>query len=129
MTVRDDAGIIARGLDAWRVQRNRKDKIWEDWFIIGEALKVGREQSLKDAKAHDVYSPIYRKTYGVWLKNNGFSSFPSKMRYEIMRIMERREEIEAYRESLLNSDNPKIKRDRLNDPIYIYEKWQYEMEK
>jgi hypothetical protein len=130
----NDDDIIARGRAVWNIQKKRLgndeqfDATWEDWFVIGEAMKVGRERCLIETGT-DIYDNVYRQVYFRWLRNNGFGTFPNNLRYHIFQIMDRRDEIERYRDNLLKHSEDMKSPEKLNDPSYIIRKWRYDIEK
>lgn len=86
---------VACGREAWkRVSeeqvrgKERAGKEWADWLLIGAALLVGRQESLKNADAAQPKGKTYNQAFGNWLQHNGFEGIDKSDRAKLMQITE-----------------------------------------
>lgn len=107
-----DDEIVERGRLAW--QRLRDSRTWPDWMTVGAALAVGRRECMEKTGAKEPRGRTYNKAFNDWLECNGFT-IDSGDRGKLLQIMERREEIEAWRDTL-----PQNQRQKMNHPSTVW---------
>jgi hypothetical protein len=89
---------VARGREAW--ERRKADASFDDWLLIGEALLVGRRESMAKAKTNKPAGRRYNEHFGHWLQLHRFNEIDSRSRGELFSIMAKRADVETYRKSL-----------------------------
>jgi hypothetical protein len=109
--------IILRGQEAWA--RLRQELTWEDWLVVGEALRLGRHLAMLEARTNEPSGKRYQAIYGDWLRQNGFDEIDKSDRSRLLDCLEHRAEIDAWRQTL-----PLNQRVRLNHPNSIWRNWQ-----
>jgi hypothetical protein len=58
--------VSRQGTEAWR--RLKRDKNWNDWIKVGEALQVGRERAMNQAMTNRPEGKAYNMAFGEWLR-------------------------------------------------------------
>ena len=57
--------VSRQGTEAWR--RLKKEKNWNDWLKVGEALQVGREWAMNQAGTNKPEGKSYNMAFGEWM--------------------------------------------------------------
>jgi hypothetical protein len=58
--------------------------VLDDWFVLGQALVIGRTEALKEARTNKPSGRRYNEAIGVWLRETGFMRAGSTV-YELLR--------------------------------------------
>ena len=101
--------VVRQGTEAWK--RLKKDKNWEDWLKVGDALQIGREQAMREAGVNQPMGRGYNEIFGAWLVKNKLDDMDKGDRSRLFAAMDNRAAIEAWRQGLTLSE-----RLRLNHP-------------
>jgi hypothetical protein len=111
--------IAELGRDAWR--RLKKTKIWNDWLMVGEALMVGRQLAMDEAKTNQPIGRRYNQIFGEWLIHYKLNDMDGSDRKRLFTVMENKHAIEAWRDA-----KPLRERLMLNHPNVVLRKWRTE---
>ena len=120
--INDFEAAISAGREAW--QRVSADSTWEDWLIIGQALEVGRKESMEAAGAPSPAGRNYNMQMGAWLTEHGFADMDKGIRSRLHDIMENLEAIKAWRATL-----PLTNRLQINFPNVVVRRWRASLPK
>jgi hypothetical protein len=90
--------IVELGRAAWARRKQGAD--WEDWKAVGAALLVGRQEAMRKAQTNKPTGKAYTTAFSNWLQINQFDDLDKSDRAKLLSIMERLDEVEAYRASL-----------------------------
>jgi hypothetical protein len=112
----DEETIVRRGRDAWG--RISNDSTCADWLAVGEALEVGRVESMRAAFTNMPTGSAYKRAMGDWLATNGFDKIDKVSRSHLSSCMDNRGAIEQWRATLTMSQRLK-----LNHPRSVLRKW------
>jgi hypothetical protein len=107
---------IERGRESWR--KLAKDENWQDWLNVGDALAVCRGQAMRAANTNQPIGRAYNEAMGLLLKKHGFDRIDKGDRSRLMECMDRRAEINVWRDTLSVTE-----RIRLNHPSAVLRKW------
>lgn len=102
----DEETIVRRGRDAWG--RISNDSTWADWLAVGEALEVGRVESMRAAFTNMPTGSAYNRAMGDWLATNGFDKIDKVSRSHLSSCMDNRGAIEQWRATLTMSQRLKL---------------------
>jgi hypothetical protein len=115
--VRDNPDeIVRRGQEAW--SRLKAGQSWQDWLAVGEAIQVGRHCAMVEANTNRPSGSRYESIFGAWLRTAGLDALDKAGRSRLLKCLEHRVEIEAWRQTL-----PANKRLQLNHPNTIWRNW------
>jgi len=109
--------VIRAGLDVW--QAIGKAGSFEAYKIIGAALLIGRERSLKATGLNAPHGRLYSLAFRQWLKAYGFGSMSEATRKRIVTLTENAAAVEAWRATL-----PQRERDRIGNAEHMVRRWQ-----
>jgi hypothetical protein len=109
--------IVRQGTAAWA--RLKKEKNWNDWMAVGDALLVGRTFAMNDAGTNAPVGKGYNLTFNQWLVNAKLSDMDNCDRAKLLIVMENRAALEQWRATLTETE-----RLRLNHPTSVLRKWQ-----
>jgi hypothetical protein len=121
MREEDSDHICRLGAEAWK--RLKKNKNWDDWLKVGEAMLVGREWSMTQAGTNRPSGKGYNVVFGEWLKKYKLDDLDKSIRSRLFDVMDSREQIENWRRTL-----PLSERLNLNHPNAVLRKWKAFME-
>jgi hypothetical protein len=117
-----EAETLERGREALAVLLDPKQRgSWASWYLVAEAIQIGRQKALKDAKTGR-FDHNYRRFFAKWLSDNGFARLEGTLRLSLFTMLEHRKEIEAWRQNLIDTEAFESK---LNNPDYLVRKWKY----
>jgi hypothetical protein len=105
--------ILTKARDAG--QRPIKERTWQDWVDIGQALALGRAEALQASGAIRPRGAGYNKIYSAWLKNEGFDRHHFTVRYYALKIIEILPELETWLKTLSPEE-----RSQLVDPYAVF---------
>jgi hypothetical protein len=108
-----DDQIVELGRAAW--ERRKQGADWEDWKAVGAALLVGRREAMREAQTNEPAGKAYSKAFSDWLKAHHFDDIDKSDRAKLLQMMEKLEDVEAYRASLSPAE-----RMRLNHPNSVW---------
>jgi hypothetical protein len=111
-----EQSTIRHGQQAWH--RLRHDHSWEDWTHVGAAVVIGRTEAMRKAAVNRPVGRRYNVLFAAWLKQFGFENLDKADRSRLFAVMDRLEEIEAWRATLTPTE-----RLRLNHPSAVLRKW------
>jgi hypothetical protein len=106
---RIDDDPIASGRAA--LSRLEKDQTFEDWVLVGQALKIGRTNAKKA-------SGSFEANMASWLKAEGFHAVDKGARSRLLNIIDELPQVLAWREKL-----PSAERLKYNHPNSIWRKF------
>jgi hypothetical protein len=105
---------IQQGQQAWA--RLSANNTWADWAAVGRALLIGRA-----AAAHEAGTDKGRKfdlAFAAWRQGHGFGQLDKGDQHRLLKVMDRLQEIEAWRGGLTTTERLK-----LNHPSYVLRKF------
>jgi len=108
--------VCRQGTEAWR--RLKRDKNWNDWLKVGEALQVGRERAMNQAMTNRPEGKAYNMAFGEWLRQYKLDDMDKGERSRLFAVMENLPMIEQWRQTLTLSERLK-----LNHPFAVLRKW------
>jgi hypothetical protein len=108
---------IRAGQEAWK--RLSSGHAWNDWLLVGEALLAGRLEAMCTAHTNKAEGRRYNEEFGDWLRVNGFDAIEATTRKRLLKCLEHRNEIQAWRATLATN-----KLHELNHPGVILRRWQ-----
>jgi hypothetical protein len=100
MTLANDQ--IERGRAA--LARLNSNSTFEDWVMVGQALKIGREEVSNTIKAS---GGTYSMRMTAWLKTQEFDSIDKGVRSRLLNIIDKLPEVQSWRETLSSADRLK----------------------
>jgi hypothetical protein len=93
-------------------------KNWNDWLMVGEALRVGRRLSMHRAGTNRPAGKGYAQEFSRWLVANRLDDMDGADRVKLLVVMDNLPAIEAWRLSLTDA-----KRMTLNHPATVLRNW------
>jgi hypothetical protein len=113
-----DADRIARqGKEAW--MRLKKNKNWNDWLQVGEALVVGRDWAMHEAGTNRPEGKGYNTQFGAWLTKYKLDDMDKGDRSRLFKVMDNRGAVEQWRDTLTLPERMK-----LNHPNSVWRKYE-----
>ena len=109
---------VTEGIIAWGRLKTSSQQIWADWRLVGAALLVGRREAMRIACSNTPSGGRYGAAFSDWLRENGFPDLEKRTRADLLRIMERLAEVEAWLGGLRQDH-----RLQYNHPTTIWRKW------
>jgi hypothetical protein len=117
----DDRDRVSRqGTEAWR--RLKREKNWNDWLKVGEALLVGRDWAQNQAQTNRPQGKAYNMAFGEWLQRYKLDDMDKGDRSRLYTVMENLPMIEDWRRTL--TLNQKLS---LNHPNAVLRRWKAHM--
>jgi hypothetical protein len=117
----DDRDRVSRqGTEAWR--RLKREKNWNDWLKVGEALLVGRDWAMNQATTNQPQGKAYNMAFGEWLQRYKLDDMDKGDRSRLFQVMENLPMIEDWRRTL--TLNQKLS---LNHPNAVLRRWKAHM--
>ena len=107
---------IQAGREAW--DRLSKHRVLDDWFVLGQALVIGRTEAFKEARTNKPAGRRYNEAIGVWLRETGFINIHKTIRSRTLELLDHRSEVEVFLATL-----PPEKQIKLNHPATILSAW------
>jgi len=108
---------VRQGTAAW--SRIKKEKNWNDYMAIGEALQIGRTFAMNDANTNAPAGKGYNLAFNQFLQDAKLNDMDASDRAKLFTVMENRPAIEQWRATLTLTE-----RLRLNHPTAVLRKWQ-----
>lgn len=112
------ADPVELGREAWQRRKADGRNCWDDWRLIGQALLVGRKEAMRLAKKDRPAGRKYNELVGNWVQMHGFAEIDKSDRAKLLSIVEKLDEVEAWRATLTDSQ-----RATLNHPSSIWRAW------
>ena len=109
--------IVRQGTAAW--VRLKKEKNWNDWMAVGDALLIGRTFAMNDAGMNHPHGKGYNLAFNQWLIDARLNDMDNSDRAKLFTVMDNRPAIEQWRSTLTQTE-----RLRLNHPTTVLRKWQ-----
>jgi hypothetical protein len=78
--------VARQGTEAWR--RLKKEKNWNDWLKVGEALQVGREWAMNQAGTNQPQGKAYNMAFGEWLQRYKLDDMDKGDRSRLFSVMD-----------------------------------------
>ena len=113
--------VVRQGQEAWR--RLKKEKSWQDWLKVGEALLVGREWAMHQAGVNRPEGKGYAMAFSEWLSRYKLDDMDKGDRARLFACMDNLGLIEQWRSTLTQTERLK-----LNHPNSVWRKWQKAVE-
>jgi predicted DNA-binding ArsR family transcriptional regulator len=113
--------ISRQGTQAWN--RLKREKNWNDWIKVGEALQVGREWAMNQAMTNKPEGKGYNMAFSEWLARYKLDDMDKGDRSRLFTVMDSIGMIEDWRRTLTMTE-----RLRLNHPNAVLRKWQKAVE-
>jgi hypothetical protein len=113
--------VSRQGTEAWR--RLKKEKNWNDWLKVGEALQVGREWAMSQAGTNQPSGKAYNMAFGEWLQRYKLDDMDKGDRSRLFAVMDNLPMIEEWRRTLTLTERLK-----LNHPNPVLRKWKAAIE-
>jgi hypothetical protein len=107
---------IRIGQEAWK--RLSSGHAWDDWLLVGEALLAGRVEAMRSAHTNKPEGRHYSEEFSHWLKSNKFDAIDATTRKRLLKCLEHRNEIQAWRATLTTN-----KLHELNHPGVVLRRW------
>jgi hypothetical protein len=107
---------VAKGREAWG--RLKTSRLWDDYLAVGDALDEGRSWAMRGAHVNRPVGRAFNNMMGQWLREHGFSEIDKTVRSQILRCMDNKAEIEAWRAGLKPSE-----RLEFNHPAAVLRQW------
>jgi hypothetical protein len=118
----DDRDRVSRqGTEAWK--RLKREKNWNDWLKVGEALQVGREWAMHQAMTNKPEGKAYNTALGEYLVKWKLDDMDKGDRSRLFTVLENLPMIEEWRSTLTITERPK-----LNHPNAVLRKWKAHIE-
>ena len=108
---------IRVGREAW--ERLSSGQAWNDWLLVGEALLAGRMEAMRAAHTNKPEGRRYNEEFSHWLKITRFDAVEATTRKRLLKCLEHRNEIQAWRATLTTN-----KLHVLNHPGVVLRRWQ-----
>jgi hypothetical protein len=109
--------LCQKGSEAWK--RLKQGMNWNDWLMVGEALRVGREWAMNQAGTNQPAGKGYNIAFGAWLEKYGFDDMDKAARSRLFKVMDNLPAIQKWRDTLGQSH-----RLTLNHPASVLRKWE-----
>jgi hypothetical protein len=91
------------------ISRIRGGAHWLDWMMVGDWLAVGQEKAMRLAGTNRPYGKAFTRAFGLWLKEHPtMNDIDSGTRSHLLWAIDRRSEIEAWREKLAPNERAKL---------------------
>jgi hypothetical protein len=113
--------VSRQGTEAWR--RLKKDKNYNDWLKVGEALQVGREWAMHQAGVNKPEGKGYNVAFGEYLMKYKIDDMDQGDRSRLFSVMDNLPAIEEWRRTLTLTERMK-----LNHPNAVLRKWKAHIE-
>jgi hypothetical protein len=118
----DDRDRVCRqGTEAWK--RLKREKSWSDWLKVGEAVQIGREWAMNQARTNKPEGKGYNTAFGEWLAKYKLDDMDKGDRSRLFAIMDNLPQIEEWRRTLTLTERLK-----LNHPNAVLRRWKAFME-
>jgi hypothetical protein len=111
----DRIGELGRA--AWK--RLKKNKTWDDWMAVGEALLCGRHVAMQAAETNRPEGKAYNQYFSQYLTRYGLAEIDKSARAKLLFVMENRGAIEDFRNAL-----PLNIRQEVHHPVTMLRRWQ-----
>jgi hypothetical protein len=113
--------ISRQGAAAWRSLK--KDKNWNDWLKVGEALVAWREWAMNQAGTNEPKGKGYNMAFGEKLQQYKMDDMDKGDRSRLFTVMDNLPMIEEWRRTLTLTERLK-----LNHPNAVLRKWKARVE-
>jgi hypothetical protein len=91
------------------IGRIRGGAHWLDWMMVGDWLAVGQVKAMRLAGTNRPYGKAFTRAFGLWLKEHPtMNDIDSGTRSHLLWAIDRRSEIEAWREKLVPNERAKL---------------------
>jgi hypothetical protein len=101
----------------------KREKNWNDWLKVGEALQVGREWAMNQAGTNQAVGKAYNMAFGEWLAKYKLGDMDKGDRSRLFTVMDNLPMIEQWRQTLTQTE-----RFKLNHPNAVWRKWKAAVE-
>src|SRR5580704_9455300 len=108
--------VYRQGTEAWR--RLKRDKNWNDWITVGEALGQGREWAMNQASTNRPEGKAYNMAFGEWLAKYKLDDMDKGDRSRLFKVIDNRAMIDVCFKTMTTTERMK-----LNHPNAVLRKW------
>ena len=91
-----DDNPVRLGQEALERLKDNVLKSWDDWMLVGEALRVGRQECMDKAGTNKPEGKRYNTEAHQWIQARGFAVIDKSDRAKLLLIIERRPEFELW---------------------------------
>jgi hypothetical protein len=98
--------VSRQGTEAWK--RLKKEKNWNDWIKVGDALLVGRDLAMHQAETNQPQGSAYNIAFGRWLKQYRLDDMDKGDRARLFNVMAELPQIEEWRRTLALGERLKL---------------------
>jgi hypothetical protein len=93
---------------------------WRDWMFVGDGIAVGQAKAMREANTNRPYGKAFTRAFGDWLSARSWAKrYDKGTRNTLLWCVDHRSEIEAWRETLAQSE-----RDKMNHPTTVKRKFE-----
>jgi hypothetical protein len=108
--------VSRQGAAAWKSLKREKN--WNDWLKVGEALRIWREWALNQAQTNKPEGKAYNMAFGEKLREYKLDDMDKGTRSRLFEVMDNLPMIEEWRRTLPLSERLKI-----NHPNAVVRRW------
>lgn len=116
---KDIEAIGRAGTAAWTRIKKATTRLWSDWMTVGEALTEGRTFCMQKTGTNRPEGKAYNQLFSEYLVHYKLEDIDKSARAKLLKVMEHRSEIEAFRAIMTQAERMEI-----NHPTVMLRKWQ-----
>src|SRR6266446_9139427 len=109
--------VVDRGRQAWKSIKS--DETWEKWVAIGNAVAIGRAETMRLLHTNQPKGGQWGRVFGAWLDEQGFAEIDKGVRSRLQNCLDNLPAIEAMRQNM-----GLTQRLQLNHPNAIWRRFQ-----
>jgi len=109
---------VQDGTEAWKRIKAADLVNFYDWLQVAEALEIGQEACMVEARKDKPEGGAYARLFKDWLERNGFNDMDQGARQRALAVLRNRASIEEWRATL-----EPVARLRVNHPQSVLRGW------